>query len=141
MHWFKLSGKLGRKDFLVRVIVIAISFWLLFFLSSPLLLTAFDAHGYFIIRAAFSTLAVIVCLPLIAQRLRNISWTIQLVWLFAAAAVLSLPNVTLFALYALDEHFISAVLVVPILVINAAAFGLFLVLLFKRGSGDLSTQP
>jgi uncharacterized membrane protein YhaH (DUF805 family) len=143
MGWFSFNGKIGRKDFIIRLIAICVSIAGVFYLAADTIANTIGLKGYIIVKSAIASLMVILCIPSITKRLRDIDWTIQLAWLYFAAAIFSVQNIVLFSLHVLGETFISATTMVPFFVINIAAFAVLLVLIFKRGvlSGERSNSP
>ena len=133
MNWFSLNGKIGRKDFVIRLIVIWVSIVLAFYLASDAIANSIGLKSYFILKSAVVSLIVILCIPSITKRLRDINWTTQLAWLYLTAGIFSVQNIILFSMHVLGDSFISATTLVPFFVINIAAFVVLLVLIFKRG--------
>ena len=143
MNWFSLSGTIGRRDFALRLLVICVSLALGFYLASDAIESGIGLKGYVLLKSAFASLMVILCIPSITKRLRDINWTTQLAWLYLAAGLFSVQNIILFSLHVLGVKFISATVMTPFFVINVAAFAVLLVLIFKRGvlSGEHSNAP
>jgi uncharacterized membrane protein YhaH (DUF805 family) len=114
-----------------------------FYLAANPIANAIGLKGYVIVKSAIASLMVILCIPSITKRLRDIDWTTQLAWLYFVAAIFSVQNIVLFSLHILGETFISATTMVPFFVINIAAFAVLLVLIFKRGvlSGERRNSP
>jgi uncharacterized membrane protein YhaH (DUF805 family) len=133
MDWFSFDGQIGRKLFIIRLIAICVSIAGAFYLVGDLIANTIGLKGYVIAKAVVATLMVILCIPTITKRLRDIDWTTQLAWLYFAAAIFSVQNIILFSLHVLGETFISATTMAPFFVINIAAFAVLLVLVFKRG--------
>ena len=143
MNWFSLGGRIGRRDFALRLLVICVSLALGFYLFSDTIESAIGLKGYVLLKSAFASLMVILCIPSITKRLRDINWTTQLAWLYLAAGLFSVQNIILFSLHILGVKFISATVMTPFFVINVAALAVLLVLIFKRGvlSGEHRNAP
>jgi uncharacterized membrane protein YhaH (DUF805 family) len=133
MDWFSFNGQIGRKVFIVRILVVCVTLGLLFYVASDLIYEAMITKGYFILKSTIESLMVVLCIPSVVKRLRDINWTTQVAWLFAIAGIFSVRNITLVAIYVLDDKFIPATVMVPIFVIYAAAIAILLVLIFKPG--------
>lgn len=143
MNWFSLNGTIGRWEFVRRLLVICASLALVFYWASDAIESAVGLKGYVLLKSASGSLMVVLCIPSIMKRLRDINWTAQLAWLYLAAGLLSVQNIILFSSLVLEVRFISATTMTPFLVINIAALAVLLVLVFKRGvpPSGRSTAP
>ncbi len=133
MDWLSFNGTIGRKDFIVRVLLIWISIGLAFYLASDIIYGVAKTKGYFITKSTVESIMVFLCIPSVVKRLRDIDWTTQVAWLFVITGIFSVRNIMLFSVYIAEDKFISATVMVPIFVIYAAAIAIFLVLIFKPG--------
>ena len=134
MDWFLFQGVIKRKTFVVRLLVIWLVSISVFYLASNMIQQGLGIKAYFISKSIAELLIILLCLPSLVKRLRDIGWSIHVAGLFVLAGIFSVRNYSLFGLYVADNQFISITALLPGLAINLASLLVLLVLIFKRGS-------
>ena len=130
--WFRLSGKVGRKEFIFRVLVIITGVTLVYNLIRIYLLST-DATIARLISLSVSQLTIVIlCMPSIIKRTRDINKNTQSSLIFIIAWFFGLPNYAIYALIFTDNGFIPATATAPGFITNIVAFIFFFFLVFKR---------
>lgn len=134
MSVFSSRGKINRRDFAIWILLVWLVVSIIYYFVGSLLSPEGGAGGYLVLKSVIEITAIIVCLPLVIKRLRDIGWPIKLAVVFVFAGVFSLRNYALAALYLTSDNFISASAMLPGLVFNVVALIVLLFLFFKPGA-------
>lgn len=127
MNIFTINGELNRINFFIRILLIWSAFAVLFYLSSGALEQMLGVKGYLILKSIVEIIIVLLCIPSIIRRLRDINWPVSLSTLFILIGILSIRNFLLFGIN------INPTLFYLISTLDIIAFILLLILIFKKG--------
>jgi len=133
MDWFIPRGKIGRKDFAIRVLAIMVISGGIFLLVSDLILRSFGSLGYLTFKSFVGLLIIALSLPTIIKRLRDINWPIQVATVFVFAGIFDIRNLVLVNTVIGKDNFIPVTIVAPSAILSISMLCVFVVLLAKKG--------
>ncbi len=130
MDWISLKGQIGRKDFVIRLLIIWLIFAALIYIGYSTIGNRVEVKTLLVFRSIAEFFMMLLCLPSIIKRLRSINWSIYLAGLFAIAGLFDLRNLILLGMS------ISKIETYILITFNFLVLVIFLILVFKKGKNS-----
>jgi uncharacterized membrane protein YhaH (DUF805 family) len=127
MDWLSFKGKINRKQFVFRVLSIWIFFAAIFYLFRPVLLEHLDVKSLLVFKSVTEIVIILLCVPSIVKRLREIKWPVILSLLFIVSTTLNIRTLILLGVQETPFIFYSSIC------LGVASIVVLLFLVFKRG--------
>jgi uncharacterized membrane protein YhaH (DUF805 family) len=127
MDWITFKGKLNRKHFIIRVLTICLILIALLYLSSNVIQSYIGIKNYLILKSFIEFTMILLCLPSIVKRLRDIKWPIYFCGLFVLSNIVNLRNFVLIgsSLSPIQTYILISLELITLLIL--------LCLIFKKG--------
>ena len=135
MDWITFKGQLDRKHFIIRVLTICFVLIALFYFSSNIIQSYMGIKKYLIFKSFVEFSMVLLCLPSIVKRLRDIKWPIYFCGLFVLTNILDLRNIVLIgaSLSPIQTYILIGLDLITLIIL--------LFLIFKKGQLNYNELP
>ncbi len=92
MDWITFKGQLERKNFVIRVLSISLISIMALYFSSHAIQGYIGIKNYLFLKSFVEISIILLCLPSIVKRLRDIKWPIYLSVLFVLMNIFNVRN-------------------------------------------------
>ncbi len=130
MDWISLKGQIGRKDFVIRLLIIWLIFAALIYIGYSTIGNRVEVKTLLVFKSIAEFLMILLCLPSIIKRLRSINWSSYFAGFFVLAGLFDLRNLILLGMS------ISSIQAYILIAFHFIVLVILLILVFKKGKNS-----